>query len=112
MLVRTDIDQSLGVTVVGAVHHDNVLPSGIGAGQAQRQLIGFAAGTDKIANLQWLREFCQQTTGIFDNGVVQIARIGVEHRHLKLSRPDDMGMTVTHMAHIVDTIQICRPSSV
>ena len=37
---------------------------------------------------------------------MQVARVGVEHRHLLLSRFNHVGMTVTDVTDIVDCIKV------
>ena len=53
VFVRADVDQGAGVSVVRGVHHNQLLLACVGAGQAQRQLIGLAArgGEEAYAQL-------------------------------------------------------------
>ena len=56
MLVRTDVDERSGVSVIGMFEHDHVAPPGVCAREAQRQLISLAAGVDKETDTQGLRQ--------------------------------------------------------
>jgi len=47
MFIGTDVNEALGVAMVGPVQHDDVFCLCIGSGHSQCQLIGFTAGADK-----------------------------------------------------------------
>jgi len=44
--------------------------------------------------------------GVFDDVVVQVAGVGVEHGHLLLPGPDYIRMAVPHVADIIDPVHI------
>ena len=92
--------------MVRAVQRDNIAPVGIGSGQAEGQFIGLTAGADKKTDAQRVWKSTQQSLSIFNYVVVQVTRVGVEHRHLTLPGSHHVRMTVAHMAYIVDAIHI------
>jgi len=107
-IVETDINQALGVAVIGTVHHNHIMLPCVIPGQAQGQFIGFTAGTYQKTNFQGMWKFQQQALSVFDNIVVQVAGVGVQNGHLKLAGRNDMGMAVAHMANVIDSIQILQ----
>src|SRR5919106_3176616 len=77
-LVWADLDQALGVAVIGDVDRGDVRAARRGAGQAQRELVGLAAGVREEAHLEVLRKEADEAFGIPDDVLVEVARVRVE----------------------------------
>ena len=105
-LVRTDLDEGSGIAVVGGIDHDDVLLPRVRAGKSQGQFIRLAARTHKETHAQWLWQGSAEALGVTHEVLVQVARVGVEHRHLLLSRFDHAWMAVTNVTDIVDRIEV------
>ena len=65
-------------TVVGAVDNNNVFLLGVGFSHAQRQIVGFRARVDKIANMQALRQRCRKLLCVRGQLRIHVARVGVK----------------------------------
>ena len=110
-LVRTDVNQGAGVAVVGALDHEKVPPAGVGSGEPQRQLVGFAARVDHEADGEWLRQGRGQAGRVVGQLRVEVAGVGVEQRHLTLPGRHHVWMAVADVADVVDEVEI-RPAAV
>ena len=58
------------------------------------------------ADRQRLRQSGAEPPRIRENAVMEIACVGVEHRHLPLTCRHHMGVTMAYVGYIVDTVQI------
>lgn len=47
-LVRADVNECVGVAVVGMFEDDDIFTAGVGAGEAKGEFVGFAAGVKEI----------------------------------------------------------------
>ena len=106
VLVRADVDQRLGVAVVAVLQADEVGRAGRGADQPQRELVGLAAGVHEEADVEPVREGRDDALGVRQDGVVQVAGVGVEHRHLPRAGGDHARVRVPHVGHVVDRVQV------
>jgi len=52
-LVRANVYERGGVAVIGVFEDDNVFAIGVSTSQAKGEFIGFAAGVEEVADLQW-----------------------------------------------------------
>ncbi len=95
--------------MVGDIDHNRFLRSGISARQAQRQIVGFAAGTDEETDAQRVRQGGSQPVCIAQDVVVQIPGIGVQRRHLFLTGADNVGVPMSNMAYVVHHVQVRLP---
>ena len=92
--------------MIGVLEDDHVLAAGARAGEAQRQLVGLAAGGDEVAHPQRLREAPREPLGIPQDRVVQVASVRVEEGQLLLRRPDDARVGVAHERHVVVDVEV------
>ena len=105
-LVRADIDHRAGVPVISTVNDDDIIPAGIGARQAQRQFIRFAAAVYQKHDAQRVRQRCSEPLAVFDQQFMQIARVGIEPGHLLARGLHDIGMTVSDVRDVIDAVEI------
>ena len=111
-LVRTDIDQRVGVSVIRVLEDDDVFAAGMRAGQAQREFVGFAAGIHDEADAQRLRHAAGEPLRVAHYVVVQIARVGVEQRRAALARHALPWMAMADQRHIVVDVEVRAPGVV
>ena len=104
-LVGAHVDEGRGVAVVGVLEDDHVFAAGVGAGQAQGQLVGLAAGVHEEADAQGLGQEVRQPLGVAVDVVVEVARVGVEQRDLALHRADHARVAVPHEGHVVVDVE-------
>src|SRR6267143_3876414 len=107
--VGANVNECVGVPVVGVFQSNDVFPAGMRARQAQSQLIGLAAGVHKKANAERFGKQPRQPLGVTVYVVVKIARVGVEERELRLRRLDHARVAVSHERHIVVNVEIRSP---
>ncbi|ENN89682.1 hypothetical protein RHSP_69824 [Rhizobium freirei PRF 81] len=106
VFVGAEIDQLLRRAVIGPVDDDRVVASGMVARHAKHQAIRLASRAGKGCHRQAFGQCRGQALGVFDDIVVQVARIGVEQLGLARKRFDDVGMRMSEMADIVEAIEI------
>jgi hypothetical protein len=97
------------MAVIGDVDGQNGLSACGGARQAQRQVVGFAARVDEKEDAERRGQRGSQPAGIVVDGVVQVAGVGVEHRHLALAGGDHGRVTVPDMGDVVDSVEVSPP---
>ncbi len=108
-LVRAHIHESVGVSMVSPLEHDDVLATGVRLRHAERQLVGLASRADEVADAEGFWEQLAQPCGVVHRVLVQVAGVGVEQGDLPPRGPDDSGMAVTDVAHVVHAVQV-RPA--
>ena len=59
-LYGTDVDQRGRVAVIRRIEHDDVARAGVGARQAERELVGLAPGVDEIADRERRPAACRR----------------------------------------------------
>ena len=106
MLVVADVDERLRVPVVAVLDSDHVVGSGVRAHEPQREVVGLAAGVDEEAHRERLGQRCREPLGIPEHGLVQVARVGVQHSHLAGARPHHLGPRVAHVRDVVDRVEV------
>jgi hypothetical protein len=77
----------------------------VGPCQPERE-VATASAANKKENGQGIREFLFKPESIFDDVVMEVAGVGVEHGHLFLRGPDDPGMAMPDMGNVVDGVQV------
>ena len=97
------------MAVIGVFQHNDVFPAGMRARQPQGQFIGLAAGIHKKTNAKRLGEQPRKPLGVTVHVVVQIPRVGVEQRKLRLRRLNHARVAVPHQRHIVVDVEIRSP---
>lgn len=60
VFVGTQVDERLRVAVVSGLEHEYIVALSEGAGEAQGQLVGFAAGVDEIKGFKFRRQGRQE----------------------------------------------------
>ncbi|KAG1244415.1 hypothetical protein G6F68_015458 [Rhizopus microsporus] len=94
--------------VVGQFRHDDAAGARMAARNAQRQVVGLAAGAREHRLRQRGRERGHEALGVFHHAVVQIARVRVQHRGLLGNGRDHARMAMAHRRHIVVGVQNSR----
>ena len=103
--VGADVDERGRVAVVGVFEDDNVFAAGMGAGQAQSEFVGFAAGIHEVADAQWIRQKTREPLGVADDVVVQIASVGVEESDLILDGTNHTRVAVADERDVVVDVE-------
>ena len=112
VLVGRELDERLGRAVVGPAEHEHVARPGVGARQAQRQVVGLAPRAHEVAHVERTGEGGSQPAGVLDDVVVQVARVGVELRHLARACGDHVGVTMSDVAHVVHAVEVAPSARV
>src|SRR6266849_3427476 len=107
--VRADVDEYVGVAVVGVLQNDDVFSSRMRAREAQSQLISLAPGIHKKTNAQRVGKQPRQPLGVAVDVVVKIARVRVQQRKLRLRRLDHARVAVPYERHVVVNVEIRTP---
>ncbi len=105
-LVRADLDEGRGVAMIGGIDYDDVFTPGVRSCESQRQLIGFAARTNKVANRERRRQRSTEALCVAYQVFVQVAGVGVEHGHLLLPRFDHARMAMPDVTDVVHGIKV------
>src|ERR1035437_1931216 len=92
--------------MIRGLEHDHVALACVRARETQRQLVRFAGRVDEEAHVQRWRERRDETLGVFREMIVEIASVGVEHRHLCLRSAHDAWMTVPNVRNVVVGVEI------
>lgn len=103
--IRADIDQRGGVPVICMLEHDYIFAARVGAREAQRKLIGFAAGVHEIAHPQRTRHKRRELLRITQNVFVKVARIRIQERELFLHRVNNTRVRMAHQRHVIVDIE-------
>ena len=111
-LVRADVDQAAGMAVIGRIQHDQMFVAGVCARQPQCQLIRLAGRVENEADAQRLGHQRRQPLGVARQVVVQVARVGVEQRQLRLGGVHHARVAVADNRHIVVHVEKRAPSFV
>ena len=93
------------MAVVGVLEDDDLLGAGVGAREAQGEIVGLGSGADKEAHAQGVGKGGGESERVLGQVVVEIAGVGVEFGHLPLTGGDHPGVAVADMADIVDEIE-------
>ena len=104
-LVRTDVDEGRQVAVVGPVEDEQVPLSGMGPRQAEGEVVGLAPGVHEETHTERFGQLCAEAFGVVHEVVVQVAGVGIQHRHLAVGRRDHPGMAVSHVGHVVHGVE-------
>ena len=104
-LVGADVDERLRVAVVGAVDDDDRRAGPSGAGQPQRELVGLAARADEEADRERLGQRRREPLRVAHDRGVEVARVGVQDRHLPLPGRDDARVRVADVGDVVDHVE-------
>ena len=114
-LVRADVDDGCDVAVVDVVDRDNVVVARVGPGQAQGEIVGLGTRVhhEHDAEIRWSttvrtgrRHRGAEPTRVLDEVVVEVARVRVQQRHLPLTRRNDAGVAVAHVADVVHHVEV------
>ena len=108
-LVRRQIDQRRQVAVVGVVEHEHVATAGVGAREAQGQVVRLAAGVREEHHRQRIRQRVSQPPGVADERTVQVAGVGVQLAGLPRESSHDPRVCVPHVGHVVHQVEIAPP---
>ena len=82
--------------VVGIAQRDHVVIAGVSARHQQREIVGFGAGVDEVADFQIARHFRGELLGVFGDVRVQINRGGMlQHFVLLVGSVDHVRMAMT-----------------
>ncbi len=92
--------------VIGKAGDDHPAAASELLGDAQRQVVGLAAGAGKHDALEVIGKGAQQLLGVIEHALLQVASVGVELRGLPADRLDHPGMTMPHRRHVIVGIQI------
>ncbi len=92
--------------MIGEAGHDETGALGEALGHAHRKVVRLAAGAGEHDVRQRRRKLGQQAFGIVDHGLVEIARVRVQHSRLPRDGLHDMRMAVPHRHHIIIGIEI------
>src|SRR5579859_4419946 len=103
--VRADVDEGGGVAVVGVFKDDEVFAASVGARQAQRKFVRFAAGIYEKADAQRLGQKMSQALSVAIDIVVKIAGVGIEESDLLLHGPQHARMAVPDKRDIVVDVE-------
>ena len=76
------------------------------AGEAQREIVGLAPRVHKEADFEWSGKLGRQALGIVHDVGMEVARVRVQHRDLILRGADNAWMAMSHVADVVDHVQI------
>jgi hypothetical protein len=106
VLVGAHVDERLGVAVIAVLDADEVPGAGAGADEAQCEVVRLAAGVDEEAHRQRLGQRGGEALGIAEHLVVEVAGVGVEHRHLPGSGRDDMRVRMADVRDVVDRVEV------
>ena len=82
--IGTNVNEGGSVAMIGMLKNNYILAPGVRPSEPEREFIGFAAGVQGKRYFQWSRKECGQPFGIFEDVVVQIARVGVKQADLLL----------------------------
>ena len=91
--------------MVGVLEDDDLLRPGVGAREAQGEIVGLGAGADEKADAQRIGKGRTELQGVLGQEVVQVAGVGVELRHLPLTGGDHVRVAVADVADVVDQIE-------
>ena len=98
--------------MVGPIRHDDPSAPGVELRQPQGQVIGLAAGAGEHEAVQAGVVRGQQTLGVVQQSLVQIAGVGVELCRLLLQGLHHVRVAVTQRDHVVIRIQVALAFSV
>jgi len=85
----------VGGSVIGILHDDAARVSGMRLGQTPGEIVGFASRAHEHADRKITGHGCGESIRVLDNGLIQIARVGVQCRRLPGQRLHDGGMTMS-----------------
>ena len=99
--------------MIRRLEHDHVPFAGVGAGEAQRQLVRLARRIHEVDDtiMQLARKRRRQPLGVLVHEVARVARVRVQHRHLRLTGADNPRMTMADVRHVVVRVDVL-PSDV
>ena len=105
-LVRADLDEPLGVAVVGDVDGRDAVPSRRRSRQPQGELVRLAAAVDEEADLEVVRQQRGQPLRVAQDQLVEVARVRVEDAHLGGAGLDDPRMGVADVGDVVHAVEV------
>jgi hypothetical protein len=105
-LVRAQLDQRRGVSMVRAIDDDDIARVRVRPRQPQRQLVRLAARADEETHAQRFRQRCSQPLSVRGQVVVQVARVRVQHVGLPAQSIDHARMRVPHVRDVVHRIEV------
>ena len=105
-LVRADVDERRGVSVIRSFDHDGIGVSGRDARHAERQVVCFAPRAHQVAHAEGIGQRAGESLRVFDQVIVQVARVRIEETDLFARGFDHRWMAVTHVTHVVDGIEV------
>lgn len=76
--------------------------------KSQSEIIGLRTRVDQICHWERMRKLFTDPLGVEDKIVMEEPRVGVKNLHLLLTSLDNMRMTVSNVANIVDTVEILK----
>ena len=82
---------------------------GVRARESQRELVRLARRVDEVADLERARHRREQPLRVRVEQIVQVARVRVQHAHLRRRRLDDARMTVADVRHVVVRVDVAAP---
>jgi hypothetical protein len=103
--VGADVDERVGVAVIGMLEDENVFAAGVRAGEAKGQFVGFTSGIDEEADTQGRGQKSDETLGVVIGVVVEVAGVGVEGGELALNGADNTGMRVADKGDVIVDVE-------
>ena len=100
------LSQRAGDAVIGVCGDDEAGAAGAGSRDAQSEIVGLAAGAGEHDVTDLGRKRREQFFREVEHGLVQIARMGVEHGGLPRNRLHDMRVAVPDGCDVVVGVQI------
>ena len=95
--------------MVRRLEHDHVLRARVRAREPQRELVRLARRVEQIADAERIGERGGEPLGVRVEQIVQVARVGIEHRHLPVRRGHHARMRVADVRHVVVRVEILAP---
>lgn len=92
--------------MVGGLQADHGGFGGVDLGHLQGEVVGLGAGVAEGDDTELRRELFQQLVGGLSQYVVEEAGVGLQHLGLLIDPSDKLGMAMSNVRHIVDTVQI------
>ena len=103
--VRADVDERVGVAMVGVLQDQDIFTASVSASDAESEFVGFATGIDEIADAERRGKERSEALGVTIGVVVEIARVGVEDGELVLYGANDTRMRVADEGDIIVDVE-------
>ena len=105
-LVGADVDEGREVAVIAALERQGFPPPEVGPGNAEREVVRFAAGVREEDHLERRGEGLREAFGIVGELAIEVAGVRVEEGGLAGDGVRDPRVRMPHVSDVVDHVEV------